>query len=366
LNLKDKNLYYVGGVVRDENLGVASLDVDYCYEGDAIKFAKESGLQILRENPDFGTVRVFYGGKDIDIASTRTEKYPQKGHLPVVDKIGCSLKEDLMRRDFTINAMAKNTVTGEIVDYFNGSQDLCNKQIRVLHDASFIDDPSRILRGLKFAIRFDFELSPETRALQEDYLNNINYNQSYHRLKKELKETFNLNNNKVYKKFVEYGIYKLLGENVECFDSEINIESLVNEFSPKNVWLVYIGHLDLRNFEMTSEELKIVEDFERIRDCDIKDDYDLFCQFQNASLESILLYAIHVDLNKALYYLRELSNVKLNINGEDLKKLGIQQGKIYKEVFDKVLFSKITNKYLTREDELKIAKEYYFGTKNIK
>ena len=117
IEIRDRKLYYVGGVVRDEILGVPSLDVDLCYEGNAIKFAHEKGFEIIRENPDFGTVRVLVKGKEIDIASTRTETYPRVGHLPVVENIGCSLRDDLARRDFTINAMAKNTVTGEIIDY---------------------------------------------------------------------------------------------------------------------------------------------------------------------------------------------------------------------------------------------------------
>lgn len=92
MSLKDENLYFIGGVVRDEMLGIPSLDTDYCYEGDAIEFAKQKGLNILRENPAFGTVRVLFEDKEIDIASTREEFYPQKGHLPVVSNIGCALK----------------------------------------------------------------------------------------------------------------------------------------------------------------------------------------------------------------------------------------------------------------------------------
>ena len=191
MQIKDKNLYYIGGVVRDEILGIDSLDIDYCYEGNAVDFAQ--GLNIIKTNPDFGTVRVKTGSEEIDIASTRTETYPKVGHLPVIEKIGCSLSEDLSRRDFTINAMAKNTLSGEIIDLFGGLNDIRDKQIRVLHDRSFIEDPSRIIRALKFAVRFKFELEENTKKLQDEYLENINYDLSFHRLKKELKETFNLN-----------------------------------------------------------------------------------------------------------------------------------------------------------------------------
>ena len=116
MKLKDKNLYYVGGIVRDEILGIKNFDTDYCYEGNAIEFAQNLGLNIVKENPNFGTVRVLLNDEEIDIASTRTEIYPKVGHLPKVKNIGCSLYEDLKRRDFTINAMAKRTTDGEIVD----------------------------------------------------------------------------------------------------------------------------------------------------------------------------------------------------------------------------------------------------------
>ncbi|MBR6126414.1 tRNA nucleotidyltransferase, partial [bacterium] len=74
--IEDKKLYQVGGVVRDEILGIESVDVDFCYEGNAIEFAQNSGLNIVKTNPAFGTVRVQLGNKEIDIASTRSEEYP--------------------------------------------------------------------------------------------------------------------------------------------------------------------------------------------------------------------------------------------------------------------------------------------------
>ena len=165
----------------------------------------------------------------IDFASTRSESYPKKGHLPVVEKIGCSLKEDVLRRDFTINALAKSVTTGEIVDYTGGLEDLKNKKLRVLHDGSFIDDPTRIIRGLKFSIRFGFDLEEHTKQLQDEYLANINYDMSYKRVKKELMETFNLNSQLAFNKFINEKIYKLVTPNdVEL--PKVNIEGLVKEY----------------------------------------------------------------------------------------------------------------------------------------
>ncbi|MCQ2754804.1 MAG: hypothetical protein MJ231_07130 [bacterium] len=250
MNLMDKNLYLVGGVVRDEILGVESFDTDYCYEGNAIEFAQ--GLNIIKTNPDFGTVRVKIMDEEIDIASTRIETYPKAGHLPIITAIGCSLKEDLIRRDFTINAMAKNTLTNEIFDYYNGKEDIKNKKLRVLHNNSFIDDPTRIIRGLKFAVRFGFTLENDTKILQDKYLENINYDMSFHRLKKELKETFNLKNNAAYEIFVEQNIYKLLGENQPSKGFLLKNIPLNNNV--KEPWLNYLAPFNLENISLSKAE----------------------------------------------------------------------------------------------------------------
>lgn len=255
MSLKDENLYFIGGVVRDEMLGIPSLDTDYCYEGDAIEFAKQKGLNILRENPAFGTVRVLFEDKEIDIASTREEFYPQKGHLPVVSNIGCALKDDLKRRDFTINAMAKRTTDGEVIDIFSGKEDIKAKKIRVLHNESFIDDPTRILRALKFSLRFGFTLDESTARFQEEYLKNINYDMSYHRLKKELVETFNLNSQEAYERFTSEGIYKLLGKFVhlpECHPDFMNLN-----YSGRHIWLIYLSFFNLDNLELTRAEKEL-------------------------------------------------------------------------------------------------------------
>ena len=282
MKLKDRNLYYVGGVVRDELLGFDSLDTDYCYQGDAIKFALDNfGENVIKTNPDFGTVRVIYEGNEIDIASTREESYPKKGHLPKVINIGCPLEKDLKRRDFTINAMAKNTLTNELFDPYNGKGDLADKKLRVLHDQSFVDDPTRIIRGLKFSVRFGFELDSHTQKLQNDYLKNINYDMSYHRIKKELVETFNLNKGEAFDKFVEQGIYKLLGENqaVPKIKGK-SIENAVkkNTFIP---WIIYMGFFDLSGLPLTRAEKKIIEWDERLK----MQEYT-----NNTPMESIVLH----------------------------------------------------------------------------
>lgn len=353
IKIYDNKLYYIGGIVRDKLLGVESFDVDITYVGDAVEYCSKFG-EVIQKNPDFGTVRVNVEGCIVDFASTRAEVYEKKGHLPVITKIGCSLKEDVMRRDFTVNALAQNVATGEIVDYVGGLDDLKLKKLRILHDESFIDDPTRIIRGLKFRVRFGFDLDEHTRQLQEDYLANINYDMSYKRVKKELIETFNLNSNLAFKIFVNEGIYKLLSP--EKFDlPEADVESLVTKYNPNNVWLVYLGLLpDLSRLEFTKEEKKILDDFYSIGN--LNNDFEIYKAFENKSIESILLYGIAKNLNAATRYLDILRKIKISITGKDLLQLGITPSAEYQRIFDYVLSEKLKNSNLTFDDEIRLVK----------
>lgn len=403
ININDTSnkLFYIGGVVRDELLDKQSIDIDITYVGNAIEYCSKFG-EVIQINPDFGTVRVKIPSSPhreiadfvpstgsghnvseelnnviVDFASTRSETYPKKGHLPVVEKIGCSLKEDVLRRDFTINALAKSITTGEIVDYVGGLKDLKNKKLRVLHDNSFIDDPTRIIRGLKFAMRFNFELEEHTKKLQDEYLKNINYDMSYKRIKKELIETFNAplsNITKEYKKqrtfekFINEKIYKLVTPNAVEIPS-INIEELIEKYcldidchvanTPRNdehIWLIYVGVLkDLSRLPLTKIEQKILDD---VPQNILNSDFELYKTFENAKIETILLYAILKDQKGAKHYLDNLRNIKISINGKDLQNLGISPSPQYQEIFDEVLKAKLQNPKMTKEDELKIAKSY--------
>lgn len=376
INDNSNKLFYIGGVVRDELLGRESLDVDITYVGNAIEYCSKFG-EVVQVNPDFGTVRIAIpshpspctnsstleasGEVTVDFASTRSESYPQKGHLPVVEKIGCSLREDVMRRDFTINALAKSVTTGEIVDYVGGLEDLKNKKLRVLHDESFIDDPTRIIRGLKFATRFGFELEEHTKKLQDEYLANINYDMSYKRVKKELIETFSLNSQSAFKAFIDQKIYKLVTPNdVEM--PKVDIENLVTTYlavqSPScsvALWLIYVGILgDLSRLPLTKIEQKILDDVPKEI---LKTDFELYKTFQNARIETILLYAILKDEVGARHYLDDLQNIKLEITGKDLQNLGIKPSPKYQEIFDEVLKAKLQNPKISKKDEVEIAKK---------
>lgn len=175
------NGYVVGGIPRDlllyQQKRFELRDVDITVEGDALELgrflvANSRNFFLVEEYPEFGTVKINY--KDtlvLDIASTRKEVYPHAGALPEVIRRGVPLADDIIRRDFTMNGLAFSiNRLGEVLDYTHGIEDIALGQVRVLHPVSFYEDPSRILRAIKFAIRFNFHLADETEYLLKRFL----------------------------------------------------------------------------------------------------------------------------------------------------------------------------------------------------
>jgi len=163
-------VYLVGGTIRDILLGEAGFDVDIAVEGDAIAFAHSlAGALGGRVTPHekFGTAIVQYGdGARLDVVTTRTEFYDAPGALPTVERAG--LREDLLRRDFTINAMAASLAPadfGRLVDPHGGRADLEARVLRVLHNLSFIDDPTRIFRAVRYEARYGLRLDEHSARL---------------------------------------------------------------------------------------------------------------------------------------------------------------------------------------------------------
>ena len=359
INIKNEKLFYIGGCVRDKIINKKSFDTDLTYVGNAIEFAQNNpDFKIIQINEPFGTVKIEYNGEQIDIASTRCEIYPKKGHLPVVDKIGCSLKEDVLRRDFTINALAQSTLTGEIIDYTGGLDDIKNKKLRVLHDKSFIDDPTRILRALKFSVRFGFDLEDNTAKLEQNYLKNINYDMSYKRLKKELTETFNLNSWNAYKKFVSRKIYKLIAP----MDFEIpkfDFSQIIEKYNIKEPWIIYVGLLpDISSLPLTKNEKKIIEDFNNLKAQNFKTDFEIYKAFQNLQNETLIMYStINADIVEK--YFEKLKNIKIEITGDDIQNLGIKPSAQYGKCLDYILEKKINNPQISKAQEIDLIREFF-------
>ncbi len=164
------NLFIVGGIVRDMVMRIDNLDIDLVVEGDGIAFAKGlakiCGARIASHEKYKTAVLTLTDGRHIDIATARLEYYKIPGGFPVVEE--STLKLDLYRRDFTINTLAialNPSRFGEMIDFFGGQRDIKEKRIRVLHSLSFVEDPSRILRAIRFEKRLGFALGKQTLSL---------------------------------------------------------------------------------------------------------------------------------------------------------------------------------------------------------
>jgi tRNA nucleotidyltransferase (CCA-adding enzyme) len=165
-----EGVYLVGGTVRDILLGEPSFDVDIAVEGDAIELARALARELdgrLQAHVKFGTAVVLYGdGERVDVVTARTEFYDAPAALPAIEH--ATIREDLFRRDFTINAMAvslKGEDFGRLVDPFGGRRDLEAGTVRVLHNLSFIDDPTRIFRAIRYENRYGFRMDEHTARL---------------------------------------------------------------------------------------------------------------------------------------------------------------------------------------------------------
>ena len=189
---QDVSVYLVGGMVRDLLLGRPNEDVDLVVEGDGIAFAAALADAVGGRHhphaPFLTAVVTVPGGFRVDVASARTEFYRTPAALPEVET--SLIRQDLYRRDFTINSLAvalSGQRHGELVDFFGGRKDIQRREIRVLHSLSFIDDPTRALRAVRYARRLGFEIASDTRnlietALAEDVFERL----SGQRLRREL------------------------------------------------------------------------------------------------------------------------------------------------------------------------------------
>jgi len=177
------SIYAIGGFVRDLLLGQSNFDLDIVVEGDIqliISKIMDKWEGKVITHPQFGTSEIILSdGKRIDIATARIEHYEEPGSLPKVER--SSLWLDLKRRDFTINALAMSLNEenfGEIIDLYGGLEDLTRKELRILHNLSFVEDPTRILRGIRLEARLGFTFEEKTfkllkEAIENGFLNKI-------------------------------------------------------------------------------------------------------------------------------------------------------------------------------------------------
>lgn len=391
------NAYLVGGFVRDLILGVNNFDLDEVIEGDGISFARALSHRMnahLIRHPRFGTATLVLGhNSKIDIASSRVECYPEPACLPSV-RSGC-LKDDLRRRDFTINAMAISINRhdyAKLIDYFDGIDDLKNKKIRVLHDLSFIDDPTRILRGIRFEQRYNFRIEPHTLGLLKKSVSlRMIRRVQPQRLRDELililKEELPIKSLKRIQELVTFsfidknlalgsGSYRLL----KSVEKQIKwFKNFYGNRRHLDSWLLYFMAIThglsssgiesvLKRLVLRKGDEKRIASFRKInasfiRRLNKKDVLasEVYKLLDPLSYEVILLIKAKYK-NKYLQrniedFLRVYNLVRLHINGHDLRKVGLKPGPHYQKILAKVFAAKLDSEVATKEEELALMQK---------
>ncbi len=414
------NIYLVGGLVRDilmkqNNLalpeqGIAGGDVDVVVEGDGIEFAHEFARHFearVRSHKKFGTaVLIFPDGFKVDVATARMEYYEAPGASPIVRT--SSLKMDLYRRDFTINTLAvklNKRDYGTLVDYFGGQRDIKERVIRVLHNLSFVEDPTRVLRAIRFEQRFGFRIGKLTLSLMKNAVRtNCFKDVSGHRLFVELKLILQESDPvKAIERMNEFDLLHLIWPGIRL-DAQLRrvlgeIKEIISWFrllyldEPFEPWWVYwhglTSGLDARELKGLAERLgmsdaqskRMLSQREEVLNLLFElynfqgTDYDLYTLLSPYDTE-ILLYVmaragIHgralqprkreaekVKRLISLYFTR-LKGTKVELGGRDLIQLGLEPGPKFKEIFQELLKAKLNLGLKSREDEINFVKERY-------
>ena len=389
------NAYIVGGFVRDLILGRKNYDIDIVVEGDATLFAKQVAKELGAKVHTFDRFKtatlVFSDGTRIDMASARTEVYRAPGAFPEVDV--APLKKDLFRRDFTINTLAikiNSSDFGRLIDFFGGLKDIKDRKIRVLHSLSFVEDPTRILRALRFATRYRFELGRHTEkllkmAVERKLFKTVEGQRIYHELKQIMLEENPL---RVFLKLEKYGILKELfpGLNWNRYRKDLfeRVRKLVNWHkltfpnSGTEYHLVYFGALFYREpldrVESYLNSLSFPEKEVRKLIWYLRELPQTVASLRRAELPSqvyqvlerkddeflLLLAAVSPQLESSvLNYMKEWRYLKPLISGEDLKKLGLKPGPSFKDYLNKIKYAIIDGKLPKddRDKQLKALKE---------
>lgn len=410
------NAYLVGGSVRDLLRGEENLDIDIVVEGDGISFAKSFGRKLnakVKIHERFGTAKVILSPEfgvqssgpelkthpeqlgtklKIDVATARTEYYESPASLPKVET--SSIKKDLYRRDFTINTLAVKLNLkdfGLLIDFFGGQRDLREKIIRVIHNLSFIEDPTRAFRAIRFSERFGFKLSKHTETLIKSTLKlNLFSRLSGARLYEELLLAFSETEPvKTLKTLSEFGLLKVIHPGL-LFNNELEsaLQSMFEtlawfnllflEESPDRGALYLMALLSTLKEEERNTAVERLSPPHRVREMITKgitqskdilnklpsnDPASLYHLLNGVNLE-ILLFSMAQSKSKQKQkaisqYLIELRKIKPILKGKDLQKIGIKPGPVYSKLFSELLDEKLSGRLKTKEDEERFVTEKY-------
>lgn len=375
---EEQRLYLVGGVVRDLLLGRPSIDLDLVIEGDATRLARRmaqgKGGELVT-HPQFGTATLKQGPVRIDLVSARSERYERPGALPTV-KPG-TIQDDLFRRDFTINAMAVRVDAdrfGEMFDPYGGKNDLDLKLIRVLHEGSFRDDPTRMWRAIRYEQRLGFRLEDNTERLLCRDLEMMK-KVSGDRLRHELELIFGEEcPEKILLRAGQLGALRLLQPSLKAdawlakrFKQSL---ALARGSRPDNSVL-----LALLSWKLTSKEIEkfvsrlnlgsetagVLRSLPELKgvmaqlaspDLAPSAIYRLLERYPGQAIMAAALTSDTTQVRQRLKaYLTRYRLIKTALDGEDLKKMGVLQGEKMGQVLRALLEARLDGKVTSRKDE---------------
>lgn len=377
-------LYLVGGVVRDLILGRSSFDIDLVSVGEdaaslARRIRQHTGGEVI-EHDQFGTCTlVLPSGLDIDIATARSEHYVHPGSLPAVRR--GSLRQDLARRDFTMNALAIriSPVPAEIIDLFNGREDLRKGMLRTLHPLSFIEDPTRILRGVRLKARLSFSFGAAAlRQIREaavpEYINTVSAPRLRHELELMLAES---SASRTLKELYElelmepfYSLQLVQPDAVWAALSRLDSFRKSRDIPPvAHLYALWFGTREGNETELPARLLPHVQRFdwpvklrsEFVRVLSYMDAAKtrliLDSEFETLSPAALeFIRAVHGDLAEQLAAL-EQRPPRRTVRGQDLLELGLEPGPHIGKILTKIAEERTAGNVRTFEAELDLAKQ---------
>lgn len=395
-------VYAVGGFVRDLLLGRENLDVDVVVEGDGIAFAEAFARRHdcrVRAHRKFGTaVLVFSDEFKIDVASARMEYYLEPGALPTVED--APLKIDLYRRDFTINTLAVALNRGEfgrLVDYYGAQRDLRDQVLRVLHNLSFVEDPTRVFRAIRFEQRLGLQMGPHTEqllhsAVRMGFVDRVGGTRLFNELTIILKEAdpFPAIARMAELKLLQYihPAVELRGDGQRVFAAAgkaIHWYELLYTGEQVRGWLVYLLCLVARLSKEQMAELcrrvavpsrfrgalveqwpearrvlSVLERGKRGKDLRSSDLYHWLEPFAPEVLLALLASTRHEHVRREISrYFTRLREVRPLLTGEDLKALGVPPGPTFRTILRTLLDARLNGRVLTRENEVALVRKRF-------
>jgi tRNA nucleotidyltransferase (CCA-adding enzyme) len=386
-----EGVYLVGGTVRDILLGERGFDVDIAVEGDAIALAQALADALdgrMRAHEKFGTAVVVYGEDErVDVVTARTEFYDAPAALPAVEH--ASIREDLFRRDFTINAMAvslKGDDYGRLVDPFGGRADLDAGRIRVLHNLSFIDDPTRIFRSIRYENRYGFRMDDHTAGLARGTIEmGLVGDLSSARLRDELVALLEEGDvDHSILRLAELGADKAIHPHLAADEEAVallarmralaqqyevdvpawrlGLIALARKLPPDEVyeWLQRLK-VKRRDAEQVAAAVTVGPRLvERLRDRDVEPSEVVALSDRYAPDAPLFALAL-ADLEPLHQYFRGLRDVRLEVTGNDLAELGLGESPRVGEILAELRRRKLNGELDGRDSELAAARELIGG-----